>query len=506
MNFKNETSLGCWYGAALSRARLLSALLIIFIVVTIGYAWAQDAGSARSAPVIASEESDQDLPAWINKEKQICIQGMVKNISPQGATPGAIIASPHHDYRYHWVRDAGLVMSTVTELYVRAADPQEKTLYFNKLKDYVEFARITQTTPQGPRALGEAKFNLNGTPYSGWMNPQDDGPALRTISLVRFSQNLPPNNQQLLMQIQQVVRDDLNYIVSNWAKPCFDLWEEVVGHHFHTRMVQRRALSEGAKLFPSSDPLVLKCKQVTQQLKEAIEGHWDQKRKLIQVTMDRHGGLGYKSSGIDSGVVLGVLQGYMDDGFFSPSDDRVLATAYKIQAMFSDIYMINHDSWRPGIAIGRYPEDQYPGPVENDNCDKYCKRCPEGGNPWVISTLSFAELYYRIALELQNAHQFQINATNVPFYRWVLEGTESEKQINIGITVHSQDKLFSEVTSAIVRKGDDFIARVKHHSPQDGSLNEQFIRYNGFMTSVDNLTWNYATFLNAIWAKPGAND
>lgn len=397
-------------------------------------------------------------------------------------------------------------MSTVAELYFGAVDPQEKANYFNKLKDYVTFARITQTSPQGPRALGDAKFNLNGTPFAGWMNPQDDGPALRIISLTTFLRNLPSNNQQLLSQIQQIIRDDLNYIADNWEKPSYDLWEEVIGHHFHTRMVQRRALSEGSKLFPSSEPIVFKCKQVAQQLKQAIEGHWDQKRKLIRVTIDRQGGLGYKSSGIDSGVILGVLQGNLDDGFFSPADDRVLATAYKIQGSFSDIYLINHDNWRPGIAIGRYPEDQYPGPVDNDNCDKYCKRCPVGGNPWVLSTLAFAELYYRIAHELEKASQFHINATNAPFYRWVLEGTESEGQINFGITVHSQDKLFAEVISGIIRKGDNFVARIKHHSPQDGSLNEQFNRYNGFMTSVDNLTWSYAAFLNAIWAKPGTNN
>jgi glucoamylase len=361
MTSRTESSLGYRFGAVKPKDRGLSALSLILLFLLLGSAWGQNVGPVPNPPPVAVETSNQDLPAWIDRETQVCVQRMLQSISPPGATPGAVIASPHKDYRYHWVRDGGLVMSTLVELYTRTAVPQEKAAHFNKLKDYVAFARMTQTSPQGPRALGEAKFNLDGTPYPGWMNPQDDGPALRTISLVLFSQNLPPNNEQLLSQIRQIVRDDLNYIAANWDEPCFDLWEEVVGYHFHTRMVQRRALREGAKLFPTSDPVVLKSKQVAQKLTKAIEEHWDNKRKLIQVTINRQGGLAYKSSGIDSGVILGVLQGNSDDGFFSPVDDRVLATACRIQGMFSDIYTINHDIWRPGIAIGRYPEDQYPG-------------------------------------------------------------------------------------------------------------------------------------------------
>ena len=34
-----------------------------------------------------------------------------------------------------------------------------------------------------------------------------------------------------------VIKADLDYIVTNWQIPTFDLWEEVLGAHFYTRMV-----------------------------------------------------------------------------------------------------------------------------------------------------------------------------------------------------------------------------------------------------------------------------
>lgn len=44
------------------------------------------------------------------------------------------------------------------------------------------------------------------------------------------------------------IRVDLDFISHAWELPCFDLWEETIGQHFYTRLVQHRALLEGAKL------------------------------------------------------------------------------------------------------------------------------------------------------------------------------------------------------------------------------------------------------------------
>ncbi|WP_367119305.1 glycoside hydrolase family 15 protein [Methylocystis sp.] len=39
---------------------------------------------------------------------------------------------------------------------------------------------------------------------------------------------------------------DLDYTLQHWREPCFDLWEEISGDHYHTRLVQYAALADGA--------------------------------------------------------------------------------------------------------------------------------------------------------------------------------------------------------------------------------------------------------------------
>jgi glucoamylase len=57
--------------------------------------------------------------------------------------------------------------------------------------------------------------------------------------------------------------------------------------------------------------------------------------------------------------------------------------------------------------------------------------------------------------------------------------------------------LFGQAVQALKQGGDDFLARVRYHANGDGSLSEQISRYNGYMISAADLTWNYASFLAA---------
>jgi len=86
------------------------------------------------------------------------------------------------------------------------------------------------------------------------------------------------------------------------------------------------------------------------------------------------------------------------------------------------------------------------------------------GNPWVLATLTVAEVYYQMAVEMKK------------------QGSASE-------------------VSNLIKIGDSFVQRVQHHSHPDGRLNEQIHRDTGYMTSVENLTWGYASFLSAIAAR-----
>jgi GH15 family glucan-1,4-alpha-glucosidase len=52
-----------------------------------------------------------------------------------------------------------------------------------------------------------------------------------------------------------------------------------------------------------------------------------------------------------------------------------------------------------------------------------------------------------------------------------------------------------------IQKGDLFVMRVQYHSHNDGALNEQIDRNSGFMTSVEDLTWNYGAILTTFLAR-----
>jgi len=138
-----------------------------------------------------------------------------------------------------------------------------------------------------------------------------------------------------------------------------------------------------------------------------------------------------------------LLHGNMHDGFFAMDDARVQATIEKLIRAFAQLYPINQRADIPGVAIGRYPEDRYGGANFN------------GGNPWPLCTLAIAEAFYEAAaLALQKG--------------------DTQQAANFA------------------NRADQFVERVKYHAHADGSLNEQIDRNNGYMTSVSDLTWNYA--------------
>jgi glucoamylase len=145
-------------------------------------------------------------------------------------------------------------------------------------------------------------------------------------------------------------------------------------------------------------------------------------------------------------VILGLLHGNMNDGFFAMNDTRVQATLEKLIRAFAQLYPINQRADIPGVAIGRYPEDRYSGTGLN------------GGNPWVLCTLAFAEAFYEASrLEAASGHY--------------------------------------QKAAEYANRADQFVERVRYHAHKDGSLNEQIDRNSGYMTSVEDLTWNYAAII-----------
>lgn len=401
----------------------------------------------------AADPHGLTLDQWIQQQTADSIHSMLANMSPADGIPGSVIASPENDaipYYFHWVRDAALTNLTLLHLLEMTGGPEQDG-YKQKLFDFASFSALIQTTA----GLGEPKFYVTGQPYTGpWARPQNDGPALRAITLMQFMNWLIAHQEgdSARKTVVPVIQKDLLYVRDHWRDPSYDLWEEVKGDHFYTRMVQRRALLEGARM---AGPLGLDGPQLAAQanlMSNEILKHWDATRGYFVATLNWTDGLDYKASNLDASFVLGILHGHTDDGFLPYTDSRVLQTVQKVIDAFKPLYGVNAFAGVPGVAIGRYVEDRYAG--ENFN----------GGNPWVLLTAAMSQYLNRAALEFRMSG----NSRSARQYKDL---------------------------------ADEMILRVKYHAPADGIFSEQIDRNTGFMTSARDLTWSHTEVLEALAAR-----
>lgn len=406
-----------------------------------------------------------ELQKWVAKERNISVLKMMANVSRPGSALGSIVAAPSTSqppyYYYHWNRDSAITADLMVSLY-QSSTGLERQNFRTQLSEFAKFSRQLQLTPS-KGGLGEAMFFTDGRPYSdngNWCIPQSDGPALRAIAMIRFANLLLSENDtnyvtsvfyDSKLPSHTLIKTDLEYVSHHWRAPSCDLWEETFGDHFYTRMVQRKALLDGARLAEKlNDPLAAKWyRKQAQDLSSEILKHWDAARGVFVPTLNQHGEI-KKVSGLDSSVVLALLHGDAGDGFIAYTDARMLASFENLTRKFTEIYPINKVF--TGVAIGRYPEDIYSG-VDF-----------KGGNPWVLLTAAFSRYCYKVAIEFNKQNQ--------------------------------------SVKSGIYKqKGDEFLERIRHHANPDGSLSEQIQRDTGYMTSAPDLTWSYVEFIQAAQAR-----
>jgi glucoamylase len=477
------------------KARSLRGLLLLALLVQL---------------LFVRRASADDLGMWLDRERATATSKMLGNILLSGAVMAAPSRQP--DYMFHWTRDGALTTNVVFMLYDKSTAQQDRDFYLRLLKNYADFSRSNQITTNSKsepgRGIGEPKFNLNGSAFDQpWGRPQDDGPALRTLVLTRLANSLLDGGQadavafaknrlyDSQLPTSSVIKTDLEYVSTIWPKTCFDPWEEVRGHHFFTRLIQRRALVEGAKLADrlNDGGAATQYRKQAKDLETELARHWDDARGYLVATLDRDDGIDYKASGLDTAVLLAVLYCHMPgDAFLSPTDDRVLATAERLSAKFKEIYPINSAKTGtgdpvPGVAMGRYPEDRYNGVNSND---------PNGGNPWVLCTNGLGELYYRAAGDWKAKGQIDVTDRNLKF----LKSLDSTKFANLqsGQSIAGCSQTFQDLLAALRAAGDAQLARTRYHANPDGSLSEQMNRGTGFMQSANDLTWSYASFLTAL--------
>ncbi|OZJ02834.1 hypothetical protein BZG36_04351 [Bifiguratus adelaidae] len=465
---------------------------------------------APPKPYASPSTVGSDITTWLspsgNSETVLSKRFMFNSINVPGAANGTVIAAQSYtapDYAYNWVRDASLTMDVVNTFYA-ASKGAQKSMYESILFQYVQAAVEEQNDPGLQTGLGEPKFFLNNSIFTGpWGRPQNDGPATRAITLMNFANAYMKSGGSKQTVISQIwdsntyptsapVLRDLLFVANNWSSPSFDLWEEESSDHFYTRMVQRRALIMGSQFAQQmgnqsvSSTLSAAANALTQTLSQ----FWDPMRNLI---LYEYGPiLRGKSSFKDAAVLLGVLHGYANDHVYSYTDDKVLASAFELATSFLDIYPIanitqDQSGLTLGIPIGRYPEDTYNG-VETTGA----------GNPWYLCTTTLAELFYRAAYTYTTEEK-QITVTNasLPFWNYFAP----QAKYTAGATYRHNNKQFPLMIASLTGWGDAFMRRVKYHVNSTDHLTEEYNRDTGAPTGATDLTWSYAALLTAAFAR-----
>lgn len=447
----------------------------------------------------------------LSQRAKIARAKLYKNISPKDATAGAVIASPSRanpDYYYHWVRDAALVMVPVLQHYKTTPSANVKKKLFKKFHDYISFSRSNQRVSDAdPRLIdprfimGEPKFTVTGGAYNkGWGRPQNDGPALRAITLIQYANQLIKEGKAKYVRdniyrpelpAHTVVKADLEYTAHHWKMENFDYWEEVKGFHVTTLMAQRKALLLGAKLAAyfndngAANYYLEQAKGVSIFLKK----FWSPNENIIRVTLDRnkHG----KISGLDVATILGTLHSEIPRESYNVLDPKVHATALKIKKSFQRIYTINKGSGQIATAIGRYPEDVYDGNGFG------------GGNPWFLAIHAYAELHYRMISQAIKYGDVLISPINYSFFqdlKYLLPA--DRKSLSKNERIFKNDPRFKRIMTALGKEADDYLKRSSFHADQKtGSMAEQINRNNGYMQGARDLTWSYASFLTAAYQR-----
>ncbi|CUM54734.1 unnamed protein product [Debaryomyces tyrocola] len=459
---------------------------------------------------------------WLVTQGNTSFQGILNNIGgiseflqEKEVSEGAVIASPSKNkpnYFYQWVRDAALTIRSLVH-YLEDNNTKNQKIC-SIIEKYIEnnyhlqrlpnnLGRFDDNTRSG---LGEPKFMPDCTAFDEhWGRPQNDGPGLRISTIVSYLNLMEKYGLRLSNKFlkderfiyDEIIKPDLFYIVKNWKKESFDIWEEVNSIHFFTSMSQLRAVIDGLKLAKKYEV----DKQFVGQLYETIT-----KLKLF-IEVDARFAIpsslyiieipglfsNGKRSGLDAAALLASIHSHdlevdeYSDVPFDVNDYHILNT---INAMASDMrfrYPINRDRiGKPslGVALGRYPEDIYDGIGTSE------------GNPWFIATASAAEVIFKTIYKLLDSQQdLLINEYNQEFFKSFInfEADDLEEFVIPYNSIRYNNALLN-----LFDFGDSFLKIIKDHVDGNGHMSEQFNKYTGYMQGAKDLTWSYSAFWNAL--------
>jgi glucoamylase len=426
---------------------------------------------------------------WLEQHYRHCAPAMLRSVSPveivksrpgfgQHIHPrrGSIVASPvlaaydpDPDYFFHWFRDSAVVIDALRVLFEDGLAPHAP----EHVADFVhfglelrnldgralvaapswratiaaDFAKFVRSDSDLALAYGDAvaadtRVNADGTlDISRWARPQNDGPALRALAVLRWMRS-SSLSASVAAQAATLLRSDLQFAFRNARQPCFDIWEEEHGLHYYTLCVTAAALQAGADWLQAAgaerDAHIYRTE--AEDLHRTLDGFWLPEAGYYRSRVLSSGERSAKE--LDIAVILAAIHTEGTGTRHTVRDPRVQATLAHLEGLFDSAYPINHGRTPDiGPAMGRYAGDVY-----------------YSGGAYYFSTLGAAEFCYRAAVG-------------------------------------------SDAASSWLQRGDAYLATVRRFIPASGQMSEQFDQRTGAPASAKDLAWSYAAFISCIAAR-----
>jgi glucoamylase len=505
-------------------ARWLSTLvglvgLMPSVVATVTAAAGGAAGvtsCSRGATGAARGSSDasalrmEPLEPWMERQAERSWGHLLRNISPEepkvpggprparGIVVGAL-SKKDPDYYFHWIRDSSNVMRVVVEVSTSGRPYAGPERLPAMMRDFLALSRRLQTIPSR-YGLGEPRFTVEaGVDTLPWSRPQNDGPALRALTVVGYLRVLDRQAGGRARQdplALQVLTTDLDFVAAVWRARCFDIWEEYNAENYHTRLVQLSALEKGAGYLADHglDPeRVDRYRTAAAGLEPLLDDHWDPARGFLrsQLVIVATDGYTAKKTDLDSAVIVAVMEADRDRPAHSVLDDRVQATVAVLEHLFRRAYPINARR-DVGLGYGRYQGDVY-----------------FGGNPWFLITACYAEFYDRLARKLAGGASFEVTKRNLDFVREIAAGNGRDggggagggdavlAGLRPGAVLRPGDPRHAQLIALLAARGDAILRRFQLHTPASGQIYEQFDKRTGAPTSSRGIGWGHSAFLSA---------
>ena len=477
---------------------------------------------------MSNTAAETELRVWMGRHYLRCAELMPRAISateivkirrPFGQTvrpaAGSVLASaeqtdydPYPDYFFHWLRDSAIVIDALRELIedgtlgaeaLRRVDEfVEFSLGLNRLDgrqlppresyravvdpDQFKFLRPDEELAElhGERVMGEARYGADGAlDILGWGRPQNDGPALRALTCLRFWRNDTLRADLKADPLRALIEADLDYTLHHRKEISVDLWEETLGHNFHTQLTQCAALAEGgawARMLGEGERAE-NYAAAAAEIERALGAYYSADAGAYLTPLPDAPTAPSGRMRLDIAVILGVVQAERMAGAFGATDPKMLATCVKLEQLFDEEYPINHH--RPpdeAPALGRYPRDQY-----------------YTGGAYFFSTLGAAQFCYLFAAAVASGAPVPLATEN----RFILAQMLGRPPDALG-EAQLAPPLRGALVRALIQKGDGFMATTRHYTPASGEMAEQFSQLDGAPASARDLAWSYAGFVKAF--------